>query len=347
MRNPLQTLKHLFIPHEGNGHQPHMLRTSAMLVLIAIAFLAEAGLFMRQSGVLQRSTFFAQILDSVLVDQTNQNRVVAALPTLRSNPILDQAAALKAADMAAKSYFAHTSPEGLTPWYWFDRIGYKYEYAGENLAVDFTDSEDVTNAWMKSPLHRANILNQNFTDIGIAQAHGSYQGHDAVFVVQLFGKPAPLSAGTGVAVALRPLVPVPAPTPAPNPILGASTEQPAPTPPLVVKQPLPQETFVAIENVTPPAPATSTPAATAGSTNTVHEAPVISPVARILANPRRVVDALTLFLIFLMVVALVLKIRHVGFAYPHLVMNGLTVLIVMTAILAMNHYVLLTQAQVY
>ena len=41
----------------------------------------------------------------------------------------------KADDMAAKSYFAHTSPEGIDPWHWFAQVGYKFTYAGENLAV--------------------------------------------------------------------------------------------------------------------------------------------------------------------------------------------------------------------
>ena len=60
-------------------------------------------------------------------------------------------------DMAEKSYFAHTSPEGLTPWYWITLAGYRFSLAGENLAIDFTESEDVENAWMNSPAHRASI----------------------------------------------------------------------------------------------------------------------------------------------------------------------------------------------
>ena len=97
----------------------------------------------------------------------------------------------KANDMVANNYFAHTSPSGLTPWYWFEQVGYGFTYAGENLAVNFSDSQDVTNAWMNSAEHRANILNANFTQIGIATATGTYNGAPATYVVEDFGTPVP------------------------------------------------------------------------------------------------------------------------------------------------------------
>ncbi|MBI3638379.1 CAP domain-containing protein, partial [Candidatus Wolfebacteria bacterium] len=62
-------------------------------------------------------------------------------------------------------------------------------YAGENLAVNFFDSEDAVNAWMKSITHRENILNTNFKEIGIGVAKGNYNGKESIFVVQLFGSP--------------------------------------------------------------------------------------------------------------------------------------------------------------
>ena len=61
---------------------------------------------------------------------------------------------MKAQDMATLGYFAHVSPDGKTPWYWIEKVGYDYQYAGENLAINFSDSKDVTNAWMASPLHK-------------------------------------------------------------------------------------------------------------------------------------------------------------------------------------------------
>jgi hypothetical protein len=96
---------------------------------------------------------------------------------------------MKANDMAEKGYFAHTSPEGKTPWYWFKQAGYDYSYAGENLAVNFFESKDVAEAWMNSPTHRANIVKKDYTEIGIAVATGMYEGRQSVFVAQLFGTP--------------------------------------------------------------------------------------------------------------------------------------------------------------
>jgi hypothetical protein len=106
------------------------------------------------------------------------------------NPQLVAAAQAKANDMAAKGYFAHVSPDGRTSWSWFKDAGYAFSYAGENLAVDFTDSGNVNQAWLNSPTHRANIMNGHFTEIGIATAVGEYEGHTTTFVVQMFGTPA-------------------------------------------------------------------------------------------------------------------------------------------------------------
>ena len=63
----------------------------------------------------------ASVVSAVLVDLTNADRKANALGVLTVNPTLVVAAQEKANDMAAKSYFAHTSPEGLTPWHWFSK----------------------------------------------------------------------------------------------------------------------------------------------------------------------------------------------------------------------------------
>lgn len=133
--------------------------------------------------------FLSAVVSSVLVDLTNTDRASANLSELKINPKLIEAAQAKADDMASKSYFAHNSPEGRTPWYWFGKAGYDYKYAGENLAVNFVESKDVEQAWMASPTHKWNIMNKNFTEIGIATSTGIYEGKEAIFVVQMFGKP--------------------------------------------------------------------------------------------------------------------------------------------------------------
>jgi len=136
------------------------------------------------------SSQFAAVISSVLVDLTNGDRQVNAIGGLRVSPVLTAAAQAKANDMAENNYFAHVSPMGKNSWYWFKQVGYNFTYAGENLAVDFSDSVDVSRAWMNSPTHRKNILDGNFTEIGIAVAQGVYQGRETTFAVQMFGKPA-------------------------------------------------------------------------------------------------------------------------------------------------------------
>lgn len=139
--------------------------------------------------VINNTDYGAHILVNVLIDLTNDNRLANNLTALIHNPLLDQAAQLKAEDMVRNGYFAHYSPTGVTPWHWFAQVGYYFIYAGENLAVNFTESKDVEDAWMKSPLHRANILDTRFKEIGLATSNGIYEGNSTTFVVQLFGAP--------------------------------------------------------------------------------------------------------------------------------------------------------------
>lgn len=129
------------------------------------------------------------IYGSVLVNLVNRDRSLQNLSNLKVNPLLEIAAELKAKDMAEKGYFAHNTPDGKTPWYFIDKAGYKYVYAGENLAVNFVDSDEIHRAWMNSPSHRFNIVNPKYTEIGIATSTGIYKGREAVFVVQMFGAP--------------------------------------------------------------------------------------------------------------------------------------------------------------
>jgi hypothetical protein len=131
----------------------------------------------------------AAILSSTLVQLTNEERSKFTLGTLQENELLTKAANLKAEDMATKGYFAHISPEGKKPHNWLQDVGYVYQYAGENLAVNFADSEDVTIAWMNSPTHKANIVKPVYTEIGIGTATGTFEGKKTIFVAQVFANP--------------------------------------------------------------------------------------------------------------------------------------------------------------
>lgn len=182
-------LKKYFIAHKDNDHKPHILRAKTVMVIGLITALLFIAALLQH--VVVTGADFASVISSVLVDLANGDRQTDGIHTLSINPVLSYAAELKAQDMAQKSYFAHTSPEGITPWYWFREAGYDFLYAGENLAVNFSDSIDVEQAWMNSPTHRKNILSENFSEIGIGTAQGFYRGRETTFVVQLFGNPLP------------------------------------------------------------------------------------------------------------------------------------------------------------
>lgn len=136
-----------------------------------------------------QSVFFADVTSSALLDLVNQSRLENNLSAVELNPQLNLAAYKKAQDMLEKQYFAHYSPEGIDPWHWFDQAGYRYHYAGENLAIHFFDSAEVHQAWMNSPSHRDNILGPHYREMGIAVVQGEFEGHPTAIVVQLFGTP--------------------------------------------------------------------------------------------------------------------------------------------------------------
>jgi len=129
----------------------------------------------------------SQITVGNVVQLINQARDGQGLAELTENDQLDKVAEDKLSDMIANSYFAHTSPAGVSPWSWFQKENYDYTYAGENLAINFTKAQDEQTAWMNSPLHRQNILNTNYQEIGAAVGAGKIDGQMSLVVVTEFG----------------------------------------------------------------------------------------------------------------------------------------------------------------
>jgi len=177
----------IFVPEENNQYLPGILKPQSLfwysLFLLAVKIAAISFLLL-----LPYSGFFSAITQDRLVSLINQARQNNNLPAVSLNSVLNETAGLKANDMLANDYFEHTSPSGITPWFWFKKTGYNYAYAGENLAIDFAETNDVFSAWMASPAHRANILNPNFNEIGLAVKTGPLKNHDATLAVLIFGK---------------------------------------------------------------------------------------------------------------------------------------------------------------
>jgi hypothetical protein len=149
--------------------------------------------------------------------------LIAGLSGVTEDPLLNAAAQAAAEDMAANGYFAHNSPDGKTPWYWLNQVGYTYSYAGQNLAVNFTDSQNVETAWLESPTHRANIMKPEYTRVGFGTANGFYEGQETTFVVEYFAA-LPEAAPVNVALAEPAAVEL-SPAPSVN-VLGSETTAP-------------------------------------------------------------------------------------------------------------------------
>ncbi len=124
------------------------------------------------------------------LEWTNYQRQQNQLPVLKENKLLDLAAANKMADMFEKQYFEHISPSGAGPSDLAKGVGYAYVVVGENLALgSFESDKALVEAWMNSPGHRANILNNRYQEIGIAVGKGMFEGREQWLAVQSFGLP--------------------------------------------------------------------------------------------------------------------------------------------------------------
>ncbi|MDP2855850.1 MAG: CAP domain-containing protein [bacterium] len=316
-----KTLKKYFIPYQENDHQPHILRSKAVNIIAAVIIFCELVFLFEIYGVFPKN-FMALILSDVLIDETNENRSTNNLNTLKTNLVLNTAAQLKANDMASKEYFSHTSPEGKTPWYWFDRAGYKFSYAGENLAVNFVDSKDVVDAWMGSPTHRVNILSDYFTEIGIGVANGKYNGQETTFIVQMFGRPAP-------AVQTPPQPKTPQVTPVavtPTPVSLESSD-----------------TFVAVKGAEVEPGTNSIPVPTAGEQTASRAA----SLEKIISQPKTTATFIYIVLGLLVIVALLLTIFiKIKIQYPRLIKNGMLLLVLIAIILAINQFITLYHSQI-
>ncbi len=319
-----KSIKKYFIPHEGNEYKPHILRIEAVVFILSGILIVET-LFLVQSFVIFKQTgFFAKILPDVLVDQTNDNREEESIVSLRVNPLLEEAARLKAEDMANGGYFAHTSPTGKNPWYWLGQVDYTFTSAGENLAVNFVDSEDVTEAWMDSPGHRANILNGNFTEIGIATARGTYKGKQTVFVVQFFGRPAAAKAAVAD-VETAPVEEVEIGGQAPEEVAVNSPDE---------------EMFLEIQGAAVEEEAVEITA----EEKIPQQSSLIEGIS---AKPHETVNYLLLMLGTIIALALALKVFiKIQIQHTALIVNGVMLLIVISSVIMLNQYISLVGAEI-
>jgi hypothetical protein len=182
-------LRNLFLPHHNNNLRAKILHASSLSMIIALFCFIQAGINFTQFNRPDILGYATVIPVQSIVDGTNAERAKVGLRPLKINDKLSDAARRKAADMLAKDYWAHNSPDGTKPWFFITSSGYSYLHAGENLARDFSDSQSIVTAWMNSKTHRDNLLAARYQEIGVAVVDGWLSGHETTLVVQMFGTP--------------------------------------------------------------------------------------------------------------------------------------------------------------
>ena len=185
----MELLAHLLYPGKHNNYHPHATRTPFLILvfLFLVAFGSINSVFFSSRPKILG--FATNIYTKEVIDLTNKERVKAGLEVVKESVTLDKVAQAKAEDMFVKNYWAHASPEGVMPWFFFQKEEYHYLYAGENLARDFYPSGAVVAAWMASPSHKENLLSPNYQETGVAVMNGQFDGKDTTLIVQMFGTP--------------------------------------------------------------------------------------------------------------------------------------------------------------
>ena len=231
----LRIIRDFFLPSGSNRRMPFSVRGYALLcyasVAVVVAILVS---FSQVSSVLPLPfrAFFAALSQEFITSQVNSERERISILPLSTNSLLSEAARLKAEDMIARDYFSHRDLSGNLPWMWFNRVGYRYAAAGENLAIDFSDSNALVRAWLNSPTHAKIIQNGTFRNIGIGIASGDFQGRYTSVAVMFVGT----KTAASVASVATPLPPTPPPLLTQPPATSLPT--PPPTAPPVTPPPV-------------------------------------------------------------------------------------------------------------
>ena len=125
--------------------------------------------------------------ESQLIDLINAERVRLGLSPLTISPVLMQVAEAHSQDMVNRNFFDHVNPDGQDPSDRLDEAGYDWWACGENIGGGYTTPQAMFDGWMKSPGHKANMLDPDFTEIGLGYVTGGYYHHywTAVFATPL------------------------------------------------------------------------------------------------------------------------------------------------------------------
>jgi len=168
----------------------------------------------------EETTFLAMI---------NEYRAANGRGPLSLNSKLNDAARWMAQDLAAHNYFSHTDSLGRDPFQRMDDFGYDYNtWRGENLVAGTESASASLDMWKGSAGHNANMLNVNYTVIGIARGYGPASPYGWYWATEFGGQadppPPPSQAYT------PPVAPAPAPPSDTPPVAPSPTSRPSPSP---------------------------------------------------------------------------------------------------------------------
>lgn len=215
MISAIEHVAHLFFPRSSNDHRAKLIQSDSIFALASLLIALQLLIRSFPAIGIRILGYASNIPPEKIVELTNAKRTAAGLPALTYNSSLAVAAKAKGEHMLANDYWAHTAPDGTEPWKFFANVGYKYKYAGENLARDFSNPDSAMDAWMASPSHKENILSSRYREIGVAVVEGDLAGSDTTIIVQLFGSPTSTEQ-VPVAKAFNESTPTPAPTKPPQ-----------------------------------------------------------------------------------------------------------------------------------
>ncbi|WP_123747246.1 CAP domain-containing protein [Saccharothrix texasensis] len=140
---------------------------------------AVAALVLTATPALATQTFEDRVLSL-----TNGERAAVGCPALTANAQLDAAARRHTDDMARTGNFSHTGTDGSTAGQRVTDAGYPFRMMAENIAAGQGTADEVVSSWMNSEGHRANILNCELRDLGVARA---VDGNNKSYWTQDFG----------------------------------------------------------------------------------------------------------------------------------------------------------------
>jgi len=154
-------------------------------MFFTVLWAAASTAFLRADDEPKTGVFRVLVDEATVVEQANVERKKVDVPPLTMNPLLSDAARAHALNMAKQDKLEHTL-DGKTADERVTAVGYKWSATGENIGWNARTAKDAVASWMDSPPHKENMLNPEYTEIGVGVA---VNAKGERYWVQVFGKP--------------------------------------------------------------------------------------------------------------------------------------------------------------